>query len=412
MDPSYAGDFWSLPGYLGTERSPLGDIVRQARVTQHGVIGAIARDAHGKITGIIIDHPALPAGAFGLDVTLLDGAGQPAGKVSGAWSAQSPASARAFTLAANNPQPVLAALRSGAAVRIDNDWSLALTTYHRHQVRRGDGFTAWDQFVQADGQPLYPQRPLNVGEKISLGVSGGGTFTGAIQGKVIVISNTLDVDAYPWHGDWYARRVRHALGAGYGDNFRLWINDNADHLDGSVIASGTQGTQWTRLINYVGIVQQAVRDVSAWAERGVAPPASTAYRLANGQVTLAGDAATRLGVQPMVALAADGIDAAGGNPATIRVRSGQTVTLHGKATVPPGAGAIVAAQWSATGNDSFAPATLARGSANEWIVSTDIRYDRPGTYYPVLRVAAQRDGNAATPFAQVRNLARVRVIVE
>lgn len=410
MDPSYAGDFWSLPGYLGTERSPLGDILRQARVTQRGVIGAIARDANGKITGFIVDHPALPAGAFGLDVTVLDSAGKPVGKVAGAWSAQSPATARAFTLAGNNPEPVLAALRSGAAVRIDNDWSLALTTYHRHQVRSGDGFTAWDQFVKSDGQPLYPQRPINVAEKISLGVSGGGTFSGKIQGKVIVISNALDVDAYPWHGDWYAQRVRQALGAGYGDNFRLWINDNADHLDGSVIASGTQDAQWTRLVNYVGIVQRAVRDVSAWVERGIAPPGSSVYRVADGQVTLDGDATARLGVQPAVVLAAGGMDA-GGSPATIRVRAGQTVTLRGKATMPPGAGVIVAAQWSAAGTDDFAPATLARGTANDWIAHADIRYDRPGTYYPVLRVTAQRDGNA-TGFAQVRNLARVRVVVE
>ncbi|HEX7986439.1 MAG TPA: hypothetical protein VF616_23170, partial [Duganella sp.] len=78
---------------------------------------------------------------------------------------------------------------------------------------------------------------------------------------------------------------------------------------------------------------------------------------------------------------------------------------------PPGAGVIVAAQWSATGTDSFTPATLARGAANVWTTSTDIRYERPGTYYPVLRVTAQRDGNAAE-FAQVRNLARVRVVVE
>jgi hypothetical protein len=411
MDPSYASDFWSLPGYLGTERSPLGDIVRQARVAQRGVIGAVARDGSGKITGVIIDHPALPAGAFGLDVTLLDSAGQPVGKLAGQWSAPSPASARAFTLAGNNPEPVLAALRSGAAVSIDNDWSLALTTYHRHQVRRGDGFTAWDQFVDADGQALYPQRPVNVADKISLGVSGGGTFTGAIQGKVIVIANALDVDAYPWHGDWYARRVRQALGAGHGDHFRLWINDNADHLDGSVIASGTQSVQWTRLVNYVGIVQQAVRDVSAWAERGIVPPASTAYRLADGQVTLAGDAATRLGAQPVVALAADGMDAAGGNPATVRVRAGQKLTLHGVATMPPGAGVIAGAQWGATGNDSFTAATLAQGAANVWTTSTDIRYERPGTYYPVLRVSAQREGHAAE-FAQVRNLARLRVVVE
>ncbi|MET0320073.1 MAG: hypothetical protein ABW069_05045 [Duganella sp.] len=412
MDPSYAADFWSLPGYLGTEASALGDIVRRARVRQPGVIGAIARDANGTISGFIVNHAALPANAFGLDVTVLDGAGKPVGKVAGAWSSRSAATARAFTLAAGNPAPVVAALRSGAAVRIDNDWSLALTTYHRHQVRRGDGFTSWDQFVSADGQPRYPQRPVNVASNISAGVSGGGTFTGKIHGKVIAISNALDLDAYPWHGNWYAQRVRQALGAGYDDSFRLWVNDHADHLDGAVIASGTRDNQWTRLVNYVGIVQQAVRDVSAWAERGIAPPGSTGLRVENGQVYLAENADTRQGVQPTVLLTADGVDTAHAGAPTLRLRAGQAATLHGTATMPPGAGVVVQAQWSVSGNGAFVPAPLARSAASAWTTSTTVRYAQPGTYYPVLRVSAQRAADAADPFAHVDNLARVRVVVE
>lgn len=161
MDSTYAEDFWSRPGYLGTEQSPLGDIVRRARVRETGTIGAIAHDAGGKLSGFTIDHRALPAYAFGLDVTVLGGDGRPVGKVAGSWSDRSAATARAFTVAAGNPAPVLAALRSGATVRIDNDWTLASTTYHRHQVRRGDGFTAWDQFVAADGQPPVQRRAAN-----------------------------------------------------------------------------------------------------------------------------------------------------------------------------------------------------------------------------------------------------------
>jgi hypothetical protein len=206
--------------------------------------------------------------------------------------------------------------------------------------------------------------------------------------------------------------VRHALGAGYGDSFRLWVNDNADHLDGSVIASGTQDQQWTRLVNYVGIVQQAVRDVSAWAERGIAPPASTSYSLADSQVKLASDAATRRGVQPAIALTADGVDTAIGSAGTIRIRTGQAITLHGTATMPPDAGTVVAAQWSAAGTGDFAAAALARGAANQWTTTTTVRYEHPGTYYPVLRVSAQREANLGDPFAHVDNLARVRVVVE
>ena len=35
----------------------------------------------------------------------------------------------------------------------------------------------------------------------------------------------------------------------------------------------------------------------------------------------------------------------------------------------------------------------------------------PGTYFPTVRVAAQRDGDTTTPYARIQNLARVRVVV-
>jgi hypothetical protein len=35
----------------------------------------------------------------------------------------------------------------------------------------------------------------------------------------------------------------------------------------------------------------------------------------------------------------------------------------------------------------------------------------PGTYFPTVRVAAHRDGDANSPFARIHNLARVRVVV-
>ena len=35
----------------------------------------------------------------------------------------------------------------------------------------------------------------------------------------------------------------------------------------------------------------------------------------------------------------------------------------------------------------------------------------PGTWFPTVRVAAQRDGDQDSPYARLRNLARVRVVV-
>jgi hypothetical protein len=36
---------------------------------------------------------------------------------------------------------------------------------------------------------------------------------------------------------------------------------------------------------------------------------------------------------------------------------------------------------------------------------------KPGTYFPTIRVASQRERNSGTPFAKSLNLGRVRVVV-
>ena len=53
----------------------------------------------------------------------------------------------------------------GDAVEIDNRGFLAAQTYHRHQVPTPD-FHVWDQFRNADGTPIYPQRPLLLGPAV------------------------------------------------------------------------------------------------------------------------------------------------------------------------------------------------------------------------------------------------------
>lgn len=45
------------------------------------------------------------------------------------------------------------------------------------------------------------------------------------------------------------------------------------------------------------------------------------------------------------------------------------------------------------------------------IVQQAHTYKKAGTYYAVLNVASQRQGNAKTQFGLVQNLARVRVVV-
>ncbi|XVV10128.1 PKD domain-containing protein [Actinoplanes sp. CA-131856] len=296
LDPTYADDFWSKPGYLGTEQSALGDLVR------------------------------------------------------------------------------------AELARTGDRWAVALPSYYRHQIPpAGEGYDVFDSL-----RGRYPQRPFLVGPAIANSVAGGGTYTGRINGKVIVVDNLLDSDAYPWHADWYARRVQSP-----GD-FRLYYNDNADHLEGPVT-----GAKASRIVSYDPIVEQALRDVAAWAERGVRPPQSTRYTVTDGQVHVPATAAQRRGIQPVVDLTVHGRD-------RVDIKAGQKVDFQARVATPPGAGKIVSAGWDFTGSGTFTKA--AKG------FTASHRFTKPGTYYVSFKVASTRSGHPE-PFAAVENLDRVRVVV-
>ncbi|HSA53295.1 MAG TPA: Tat pathway signal sequence domain protein [Yinghuangia sp.] len=389
MDPTYADDFWGKPGHLGTEQSPLGELFRAARIDHTATVTRVDRDAQNTPTALVLDSvPANPRG------TLLDfAASRSDGTAIGTLAGTLDSASRVFTLAAGNSPEVLGALAAGGRLRSDNRWSLALVAYHRHQVPTRAGFDAWDQFRAADGRPVYPQRAFEVGPALSRNVSGGGTFTGKITGKMIVVTNILDNDAYPWDADWYRTQVRQSLGGRADSEMQIWFNDNADHL----------GAHLPGLVDYSGILQRALRDVSAWAERGTVPAQPTRYTVSNGQIEVPASAARRGGVQPVVDLTVGGRD-------RIEIPAGRSVTFKAEVQVPPGAGHVVAADWDFTGSGDFRPATV--GSPRPTVrLSATFTYRTPGTYFPVLRVAANRDGDADTSFAAVRNLARVRVVV-
>ncbi|MFJ4156224.1 Tat pathway signal sequence domain protein [Pseudomonas sp. NPDC089752] len=401
IDPTYADDFWSKPGYLGTEDSPLGKLVREAKVDQTLSITAIDRGEADRPIRIHLANVPATKNAQWLEFSLDNPGHSTPVKLEGALD---PATG-ILTLAPENDRVALDSLKETSRVHVSNRWPIALTTYHRHQIPTSGGFTEWDQFLKSDGSPLYPQRQVLAGKLISTNVSGGGTHTGQIHAKMIVISNALDVDAYPWHADWYAQRLKQHQGSHYKDNVRVWLNDNADHLDGSVIGYGAAQSQVVRLIDYNGILEQAVRDVSAWAERGIAPPVSTEYKVADGQVRLPRAAADRRGIQPVVELTSSS-----GDRITVAVNS--PVTLVGHISVPPGAGKVVQAEWSASGRDDFVSAQMPTQPLVGLTLQKTFTYSKPGVYYPVLRVTSQREGLPQSEFGRVKNLARLRVVVE
>ncbi|MEU9246187.1 Tat pathway signal sequence domain protein [Streptomyces sp. NPDC048385] len=395
LDPTYADDFWTKPGYLGTEKSALGDIVRAARIDLLTTLQKVERDAQNTPTSLVLASAPTQQDTTGLDFTVYAADDT---TVIGTLTASLDPATRVVTLARGNDAKVLAALDPGVKLRLDNKWTIAFRAYHRYQVPTRPGFYAWDQYRGPDGKPLYPQRAPQAGPLISASTSGGGTHTGKITGKVIVVGNLLDTDAFPWPGDWYRARVMDALGADYGDSFRLWYNDNADHLEGPVT-----GARQAQIVEFTGMLQQALRDLSAWVEKGVQPPRTTVYDVSDSQTLVPEDASARRGIQPVVDLTVDGTD-------RIEVRAGQTVTFKARIDVPAGAGRVVHTEWDFVGTGDFTAKPY--GPPRQTVeVRQTFTYTEPGTYIPVLRATAQREGDTTTPFAQVANLGRVRIVV-
>ncbi len=288
-------------------------------------------------------------------------------------------------------------LAPGDAVRVDNSNFLAVESYHRHQVP-GPEFIGWNQFRGPDGKPLYPQRPVLLGPLFTRGAAGS-IPQGKWDGKMILVQSLWDREAFPWNADWYRKLVTASLGDRADGSFRVWYTDHALHGDSVTQEDGTH------TVGYLGVLQQALRDLAAWVEQGTPPPASTAYAIKGVRVEVAPTASERRGVQPVVSLTVEG-------RASVQAKVGQTVRFAGTITVPPGAGSIIAAEWDLDGSGKFAQTTPVEGKRAVARVSFVHRYDQPGTYFAVLRGVSQRDGDRQTPYARIQNLARVRIVVE
>jgi len=303
----------------------------------------------------------------------------------------------------------LEAIVVGAEVEIDNSDFLASQTFHRHQNPPPE-FTVWDQFRTADGVPLHPQRPLlrgfdQVGE-------GNSWQSGRFSCKVITVNSLMDEAAFPWQADWYRTRVQNELGASFADRYRLWFVDHAMHVNPSRYMSPTEGGESaeghgpteTRVVNYTGVLQQALLDVAAWAEEGIEPPAETSYSLDDGQIVVPPTALERRGVQPVVKLTANG-------GTRVDVGVGESVDFVGVIDVPPGGGMIVDAEWDYDGGGSFSDHEEFDEYAAHQITMRSRAFDCPGTFFVTLRAASQRPDAVGTRFGRALNLDGVRVVV-
>jgi hypothetical protein len=222
---------------------------------------------------------------------------------------------------------------------------------------------------------------------------------------MIVVNCIMDEAAYACGSVEYRKLVEDALGDRIDDQYRLWLVDHTLHTGPVVMPDAPRPVSTTRVVSYAGALQQALRDVAAWVERGIAPPPSTQFEVDDCQIVVGATAAERRGIQPVAAVTANG-----GERADVAV--GEAVRFEAVVEVPPGAGTVVHAEWDFEGTGDY-PVGGPRfdGSETRTAFGTTYAFSEPGTYFPALRVTSQRQGDVDSPFARVQNLGRVRVVV-
>ena len=378
IDPTYAEDFWTVPGYEGADP---GASVRDARIQFETTVTGVSGG-----TATLADAPT--GDLIGVDLVITRGDEE---------------ETIPFVTVDGSEVEGVANVAPGDRVRIDNSWFLALQYLHRYQVPTEDMY-GWNQFRDASGAPIYPQRSQLTGP-IFAGVTGG-VATGHFDGRMIVLASVMDVEAFPWSADWYRQQVEAALGDGLDDSFRLWFMDNADHTPPKNTAAEAH------IVSYQGELEQALLDLDAWVADGTSPPASTSYQVTDdNQIDLPTEASARGGVQPVVHLAAGATCDDAAENVSIEVAAGDPVALSARAELPPDTGELVGVEWDFDGTGTYSDGPRLDESGPDLELCETHTYDEPGTYFAVVRVTGQRDGDPGATHGLIQNLARVRVVV-
>jgi hypothetical protein len=398
QDPGYFHDFWSETGYAGADRAAtIANRLVEVKATVTRTFGPeevgdslakmLANTSHATLA-ISVDCED-PQRLFWCKATITTGK----------------AAGRSLYIAGVDgdvltPYPVgypelFNGVDIGDEIVFDNRDFVAFAHYWLHT-----GESKEHPELGVDGRSIWPVRPhLATDESSRLAASM--QLTGKFSGKMIFCNAALDVHVFVPTA--YPRLVREHLGDATEEHFRHWWIENSSHSPPAFQRVGQ--TDWlTRLVDYTGYIDQALRDIVAWVEDDVAPPHQQWEITRDNALVLPPTAEARGGIQPIARVTVNGNVRAD-------VRVGEKVTLRGEAAVPPGNGTVVLAEWDF---DQTATWPIQHeevdGSSETIEVSVTHAYDRPGTYFPCFRVGSHRLGRlgAGPP---VYNIARARVVV-
>jgi hypothetical protein len=416
-DPDYFNDFWNEPGYLGhddpnavsgmviSEQTTISRVVPASQVNNLWAqmhvrlvtAGAAGSDPAWGVTVALED----PERLFMSKMTILTG------KAAGKELLVCGVDDGVLSPFVERTPGVFEDVEEGDQVLIDNRDFVAFCYYHRYAALEPG---VEHEEVQAelapwgiDGIPIYPQRPDRPSSEAA-----PSAYKAELSSKMIYVQPTLDAQVWPTTIIPYDRKLRENMGDRADDHYRLWFAENSPHgtpeFLGPVLTSEKDPGVWrSRLVSYDGVTAQALRDVVAWVEDGIAPPSYAGAGLSrDNRLVLPATAGERGGVQPVVSASANGRVRA-------EVRVGETVSFVGVAEQPPGMGAVVSAEWDYEGTGGFEAAEL-DGEPVRVEIPGSHAYTKPGTYFASFRAGAHRQGLKGQG-PTVLNLARVRVVV-
>lgn len=433
-DPGYFSDFWTVPGYLGADSD---SNASKDRVCFQGTVSRVhipdpskspdekeeieSRNgvddawkkmlAEGKDAWIELDR--LPEGEDlylnGVTLTFETGGAKGKQLLLGDMH-RDPDTGGGFLsigmcYGGDDINEILSKVNPGDILSMDNSDYIAIQSYYRHQVPSDLSFHAWDQFRKEDGSPALPQRDNVMGYSFT----GTGTVQdGNIQGKVILIQALMDESTCPWCGDWYRNKVIEAKGNE--DDFRIYYMQRCMHGDLACLGNNM-------VVNYKGALLQALLDMADWLQLGKEPLETTVYKREGSQIAVEPDAAIRGGMQAGVCLTVQGQKCA-------YVKAGEEFTAEAEIILPKNAGEVTAVRYDFNDNWSYPMASEDIFPVEGELLRTEKhgihgaisrithRFSEPGTFFVSVQISSQRSGDENDIFTQVKNLDRVRIVVE
>ena len=414
FDPGYFVDFWTEPGYGGTSESLRAARIQSSHAVQRVLTAAevAASPAVDEMdpyqylaaAGIARTRPEMPIGV------VVDGLS--AREAVGAWlTVSSGAAAGRELISLGGGDDVIVAaggrrnmdvgfedVHAGDAILFDNSHYLAYTHFTRHQHEDYPEFAAFS----VDGVPIYPQRPSATGSPDLYLVA---PYRGAFDVKCIVVQNLHDGQCWPCGAEHLRRLLVRATRVG---ERRAGVVHRARDASPSLGAAPRPGAHREHAADRLWRARTAGhsrRDRLGRASRPSLRATPCSIGPATGAIVLRDDAAERHGIQPVVRMTVNGAERG-------EVRANEAFGLDAYISAPPGSGTIVAVEWDldGSGTGTFAEPGV-DGTKTTMHITIDGRLDKPGTYFPSVRVTTHRDGDVHASQRRVVNLGRARVVV-